>query len=194
MKFNRNGFVIQQTDLPAIWLYELTINYHGISAFTDSPLIRYERYTECRVVQKEAWSRDIGNGLYEELNFISNSDLLYRYIGQCKRFNIPLRLLFIESEMDAQIWSEPLPEMKFIGYEYCECPFDSQVITDFSWHEPFQKYRDKLNEYGLFSTLEDTQDFKMDYDKAFQEGIIGDGEMETYIFRVSEVSLDQFKC
>lgn len=191
MKFNPNGFVVQQDGWIPKWReYAKDFNYHGISAFSDYPLYDYRLEPECKAMMDEVWwvCKD---GNFIERSIISDSDLLRRYVALCGRYDIPLRLLFLESEIEDFLWSDPLPEMKFIGYEYCECPFDCQVVSDLSWYEPFDKHRAKLNEYGLFKTLEDALAFKADYDQAFQSGAIGDGDMETYLFRVSEVDVNQ---
>ncbi|HBL84588.1 MAG TPA: hypothetical protein DDZ99_06740 [Clostridiales bacterium] len=189
MELYKNGFIVQQSNfvMPCM-KFTKNICYKGISAYSDYPLYDYINDKECEALQNEIWYKKIDNKYSIQLNFITNPNLLYRYIKMCKKYNIQLRYLFIESDIDSEIWNAPIPDMNFIGYEYCEIPFDSQVISDLDTHEPFQKHRDKLNKYGLFSTLDDAKSFKFDYDNEFATGIIGDGEMETHIFRVSKVN------
>lgn len=195
MKFHPNGFVIQNKDLPlkSIQLKNIK-NYSGIIAFLDSPLLTYRNDPKYTALQDEAMFGVTDDGDLKELSFISNSNLLKRYLDKCIELNIPLRILFAESDYSDEIWNEPLPPMKFIGYEYLECPFDIFLISVFDYYEYFQKHWKKLNEYGLFQTLEDVLAFKEDFDKALGNEVPceeDDKDMKTYIFRISEVNLDQ---
>ena len=101
-----------------------------------------------------------------------------------------IRALFIESEYAFEHWTEDKPACKFIGYEYCEIPFDSQIITDFSWYTPLHYFLNKLNGYGLFDGIDEAEEFKKKYDEEFEKGNIGDGEMDTFICRISEIDLN----
>ena len=106
----------------------------------------------------------------------------------CKDMNIETRVLFIESDYSYEEWSEAIPETDFLGYEYCPIPIDDQIITDLDWYEPFLKFRDKLNENGLFNTYNEALEFKIAYDLAYDSKEIGDGEINAFICRVSELS------
>ena len=189
MTFNKNGIIVQQTNYDYPWTRFLkNINYKGIRSLSEYLLFDFIKDKKHESLQNEIWYKKINDDCFLQLNFITDFDLLCRYLKVCQELSITFRLLFLESQISDEIWDIPLPKMKFIGYEYCECPFDHQVISDLDAHETFQRHRDKLNEHGLFSSLEDAQAFKIDYDKEFEAGIIGDGDMETFIFRVSEVS------
>ena len=188
--FFSNGAIVQQLNMPTDYISSSCVNYLGINAFYQHPLCG-ESDSEARLLSEEVLFIKTDDELFLPLEFISNSDLLYRYVLACVRLNIPIRVLFIESTYPFEKWKETLPSMRFIGYEYCEIPFDSQIITDLDWYEPFKKFHNILNEYGLFATLEDALRFKSEYDYEFDKGHIGDGEMSTYVCKVYEVDINK---
>ena len=100
-----------------------------------------------------------------------------------------IRALFIESKYSIETWSAPLPRMKFLGYEYCPIPVDEQIITDMDWYMPFSKYWNTLNAYGLFNTYGEVLEFVNDYEQAFFAEKVGDGYMDAYICRVSQICI-----
>ncbi len=93
----------------------------------------------------------------------------------------------IASDYDMEIWQEPLPPMRFLGYEYSPMPLDVQIISDIEWHKPFETYRQLLNEHGLFSSYEHAVEFAKVYQSVAAMGEVGDGLEDAYICRVSEV-------
>ena len=186
MGFIQNGVIVQNLKSPTGYMAK----YLGANAYNHFPLCNVEDI-ECRRITREVFSKELEDGFYQSLEFISNKNLLMRYVELCKKHNIPLRVLFVESEYPFEQWTEEKPICRFIGYEYCEIPFDSQIITDFSWHTPLHCFRDKINEFGIFDNISDAQEFKNKYDKEFEEGNIGDGEMDTYICKLFEVDLNQ---
>ncbi len=188
MDFIPNGIIIQDTTSPTDFMNK--IKYLGVNAYHSFPLSLIEDI-ECRNISKEVFSKQLDDGFCQILEFISDKNLLKRYVDLCKKHNIPIRALFIESGYAFESWKEEKPACKFMGYEYCEIPFDSQIITDFSWHTPLHQFFGKLNEFGIFDTVTDVKEFKNKYDKEFNEGNIGDGEMDTFICKIYEVDLNQ---
>lgn len=86
----------------------------------------------------------------------------------------------------------PVPNLRFMGYEFCSTPLDCQIITDLAFHNPFaEKYVPLLNQYGLFDKLEDCEAFKRDYEQAFVAGEVGDGDATNVIYRLSFVESEQ---
>ena len=186
-----NGAIVQQLDTPNDIFFgrDSQIAYKGIHAYAQNPLLDYADY-ECRILSEAAISRKEGE-FYYSLEFISDEDLLYRYAKACQKRNIPFRVLFIESAYPFERWhSKTRPPMCFLGYEYCEIPFDNQIVTDFSWYAPFEKFYPLLNHHGLFAEARDVLAFRKAYDDAWQKGDIGDGEMDTYICRVYEADFE----
>jgi len=188
MNFIQNGVIIQDLNSPTDFM--TNVKYLGANAYHQHPLCNVND-TECKLITKEVFSKKLDDGFYQSLEFISDKNLLLRYIKLCERHDIPIRVLFIESEYQFERWTEEKPACKFIGYEYCEIPFDSQMITDFSWYTPLHCFYDKLNKFGLFDNISDAEEFKNKYDREFEEGNIGDGEMDTFICKISEVDLNQ---
>ena len=191
MKMFLNGAIVQQLDTPNDIFFgqHSRIAYKGIHAYAQNPLLDYADY-ECRILSEAAMSRKEGD-LYCHLEFISDKDLLYRYVRACKEREILIRVLFVESAYPFERWgSGEYPSMQFIGYEYCEIPFDNQIVTDFSWYAPFEKFYPLLNHNGLFAEARDVLAFQKAYDEAWKKDEIGDGEMDTYVCRVYEADLD----
>lgn len=182
--WNANGILVQGLNDKTKYIKNFT--YEGINAYFQYPLTG-ENDNESRRLTNEQQSKEISNNQYVSLEFISNFDLYERYLRRCMELQIKIRVLFIESEYSSEIWREDLPSMKFLGYEYCPIPVDEQVITDMDWYEPFSKYWEKLNKYGLFDTYADVIEFVKEYNQAIENEKIGDGEMDAYICRVSQV-------
>ena len=187
----KNGIFIQDLQYPAFSLKRIKGKYIGVSSFYGDPLLSIPD-PECQKIYDEATWKRLDDEYSILLQFIPNLDILYRYLIKCKELNIGIRLLYVESDYPDEVCDYDFEDKKFLGYEYCEIPFDSQVITDFDWYEPLHKYYDLLNEYGLFNTLEDAEKFKAAYDDAFQKGYIGDGDMDTYVFKLYEVDAEKF--
>lgn len=186
MKLYPNGILIQGLNNPTNFI--TAIDYRGASAYYQYPLSCI-RQDECKSISNEISYRKEKDELYVVLEFISNMDLASRYAKMCHKYEIPIRTLFIESEYIDEMWHDPIPQGTFLGFEYCTIPFDSQIITDFDWYQPFRKFYSKLNHNGLFHSYADVQEFKQAYDKALKNDEIGDGDMDAYICRISELVL-----
>ena len=178
---NRNGFIVQALNAPTFYVKH--INYKGINSYHMYPLSNIDD-DFCRLLTQKQQSRKINENLYQSLEFISDYNLLEDYIECCKKYNIATRTLFIESSYSDEIYTDTLPRMKFIGYEYCPIPLDEQIITDFDWYPPLSRYHHKLNEYGLFDSPSDVSEFKTTYDQMCQNDGIGDDILDTYICKV----------
>lgn len=179
-----NGILIQGLDDKTNYVQNFP--YHGINAYCQFPLTWYGDVISQKLTE-ETLSRRIDEYWFESLEFISNPDLYNRYIRHCKAMNVKIRALFIESNYSDEIWTGALPKMEFMGYEYCPVPIDEQIITDLDWYEPFFRFHSLLNELGLFRTYADAESFAAFYNEAFRAGKVGDGEMNSYIFRVSRI-------
>lgn len=182
--WNANGILIQ--GLSDETNYVKNFLYRGINAYFQYPLT-YISDSESRTLTNEQQSKKVSDNLSIMLEFISDYDLYTRYLKKCNEMQIKVRVLFIESEYADEVWQGEIPKKKFLGYEYCPIPIDEQIVTDMDWHKPFSDYWGKLNEYGLFELYEDVLEFAKEYNKVVEVGNIGDGEMEAYICRVSQV-------
>ena len=192
----QNGFLVQHLyDQP--YGMEKIINicgYNGLSARNSDPLsVLPDR--ESRELSKEAQWRVVSEQERELLEFISDPDVLLRYINACRKHNIPIRLLFAESDYSEEVWTGPDIPKRFLGYEYNTIPIDNQIITDFSWYPPLSPFWQQVNSWGLFPSMDDIMLFKNAYDKAFDQGEIGDGDMQAHIFCLYEVQPeDVLRC
>ena len=179
--WNANGILIQSLDEQTRYVTKFL--YSGINAYFLYPLVAFSD-RESKILTYEQQTRQIAKNKYLSLDFITNSDLFERYVKKCKEMDIPIRTLFIESSYEKELWDGELPEKEFIGYEYCPLPIDEQIITDMDWYTPFIKYHKKLNQHGLFDEYDIVQEFAYDYSKAFDQGMVGDGNMDAYICKV----------
>lgn len=181
---NCNGCIVQEVN-DKNNIVE-TFNYLGIKAYHSYPLM-WVNDSESRALTKEQFSKEVSKDCYQILEFISNEDLLNRYVNACVQRDIDVRTLLIESEYDEELWRGCTPNIEFLGYEYCSIPFDEQIITDFDLYAPLSGFKNDLNKYGLFDSYEKAEEFRYLYDWYWANGYIGDGTMNTYIFKVSEV-------
>ena len=178
----KNGFIIQDTLSPT--LLTKSFDYKGINAYFDYPLTAVND-RQCRIISDKISSRKLEDDEYQILEFISDAKAYREYVKLCCEHGISTRSLFVESDYDREIWNGETPELKFIGYEYCPVPIDDQIITDLDWCENFSQHINKLNEYGMFQNIEDALAFKNDYTEAYNYGIVGDGDLDAHIFKVS---------
>lgn len=175
-----NGFLVQHTNQPIFSMgFIRHFAYHGISACNTYPLSEFSAY------------RQLNNEMMTQ-EFITEPDLLKHCVTACQECGIPIRLLFVESGYDGEIWQGHDVQKTLLGYEYNTVPIDDQIITDLEWYEPLSEFWQYLNKDGLFPTEEIAYRFKKEYDKAFQSRQIGDGDMDAFMFRISEVGLDTF--
>jgi len=186
--WNANGVLVQGLHEKTSFIKNFA--YGGIHAYFSFPLIG-KLDKECRKLTSEQMWKQVSENemlyLYREL--ISDGALLERYLKKCGEMGIDVRALFVESGYPNEIWQEEKPPMRFLGYEYCPFPIDEQIITNLDWYEPFAKFREMLNEYGLFNSYGDALAFVEAYRKAESDGEIGDGEIEAHICKVSELIL-----
>lgn len=192
----QNGFLVQGPyEIPHI-MEEIinTCGYLGLSARHSDPLMALPD-RESRELSKEATWREVSPGMYQMLEFISDPKILLRYLRACREREIPIRLLFAESNYDQEVWTGPDIPKQCIGFEYSPVPIDNQIIGDLCCCDFLAPFRKQLNSYGLFFTQEEATRFKNAYDRAFAVGEIGDGDMETHIFCLYEVDPeDVLRC
>lgn len=184
-QLNPNGFIIQ--DASTIMYRPNNFKYFGINAFPSFPLTCFTDELS-RSLSKKQQSRRCSDGKYERLEFISDPILLEQYLSVCQSKNIPVRVLFVESRYEQELWIDSTPDRVILGFEYCPLPVDEQIISDVDWYPPLKNFWTNLNSYGLFSSYQDAQLFQNSYDKYVSTDQIGDGIERAYIMRISVVS------
>lgn len=187
---HNNGVIIQDCSAPAFGLPKLSSKYLGVNSFWTDPLSEIKD-PKCKELSDRVFHK-YQDGYYKMLEFVSDPDLLFDYLLKCKELNIEVRVLKVESEYFDEICEYDFPEAKFIGYEVCEIPFDSQVVTDLDWYVPLHQFYRNLNQYGLFESMEHALQFKEAYEYEVQTGAIGDGEIELFICKIFEVDIATF--
>lgn len=192
----QNGFLVQHRYALPYGMEEIfnACGYLGLSARHSDPLMDLPD-RESRELSREATWREVSPGMYQMLEFISDPDILLRYLKVCREREIPIRLLFAQSDYDQEVWTGPDIPKQCIGFEYSPIPIDNQIIGDLCCVVPLAPFLKRLNSYGLFFTQEEAAAFKDAYDRAFAAGEIGDGDMETHIFCLYEVDPeDVLRC
>ena len=189
--YYQNGFLVQHLyDVPNGMEKTIeTCGYNGLCARNSNPLSKCTDQESRKLSHAAEWQKT-PDKMFVSLEFISDPGILFQYIQACRVRNIPIRLLFIESDYSEEVWTGPEMPKNFLGYEYNTIPIDNQIITDISWYTPFSVFRKGLNSWGLFPTMDDALLFKSAYDRAMAQGEIGDGEMETHIFCLFEVRIE----
>ena len=185
MKLYPNGIIFQELCRPTNFVPNF--NYSGINAYYQNPLLGIND-AACKEISRSVSYRLNEDGTCTPLEFISNLELATKYLAHCRKMNLSTRVLFVESDYEDEVWTDVLPNLQFLGYEYSPIPLDSQVMTDLCWYKPLQNFISQLNCNGLFETLEDVSKFKAAYDYAVLYDRIGD-DTTSYICRISEVML-----
>lgn len=180
-----NGFLVQ--GLEDINYKVKNFKYLGINAYHQYPLSTVND-SYCKMITEQQRVKNIESE-YQFLEFISDMELLKKYLGCCFKLGIKTRTLFIESRYPFEEWKEPFLNTVLLGYEYCPIPIDEQIITDLDWYPPFSKFWSKMNKNGLFDTYDDALAFKRTYDLSYNNKQIGDGEINAFICRVSELNI-----
>lgn len=184
--FIENGFLVQDLDSP---IYSpRNFPYQGLIAYDLFPLIHFHDLESRELSQKQHCLRN-DYGLLEMRELISDPNLLRRYVSECKKKGIRIRLLFLESQYQDEIWSGKAVQKRTLGYEYSPVPFDEQIISDLDWFSGLADFLPKLNKFGLFERLEDAQAFVERYDKLLLTGNLGDGLETAFLFRISIVAV-----
>ena len=179
-----NGMLVQALNEKTSFIKHFP--YYGIMAYHSFPLIgrtdeESRKLTDLQLFIKTENDPRIVN------EFITDPGLFRRYTDKCVELQIACRVLLIESDYAGEKWEGSLPNRKVLGYEYCPIPIDEQIITDMDWYRGFAKYWPKLNPYGLFDTYEEIARFVVEYNRAFTAHEVGDGPMDAYICRESQV-------
>ena len=136
------------------------------------------------------FSKQIGENAFQFLNFITSVEFALHLIKKCCEKNILLRALFVESDgYTEEIWENAIPERSFLGYEVMEIPLDPWTLLDLANREQYERYREALNENGLFKTEETAAAFRETYRRELEAGLVGDGPVDLFLCRIYEVAL-----
>lgn len=192
MKWFENGILIQELKKRDLFIekYAKTFIYGGVHALNTAPLVWFEKDKEAYELFRRQNCKKIGENEYESTDFFTDMELLKAYIAKCSSLQIPLRFLFVESNgYTEEIWPYEMPNTEFLGYEVMEIPLDPWTLLDLANREQYEKYRQMLNENGLFKTEEEAMDFREIYQKELDAGLVGDGPVDLYVCKIYEVAL-----
>ncbi len=191
MQYNSNGYIVSDISLANGWVEKCMKGeiYHGVHEYDTFPLIHYERDSICRKLYNEQAWRKINENAFQPLEFITDADLLKRYLDACHNKGIQCKVLFIESDYDVETTNSLPRKRNFLGYEVCEIPFDPWTLLDLFNREQFVDFKAKLNQNGLFTNEKIALAFREEYYKELHAGNVGDGEVDLYICKVFEVDI-----
>ena len=151
---------------------------------------RFEKDKDAYELFRRQGCKQLGEKAYQFTEFFTEKGLLKAYIGKCQALQISLRLLFVESDgYTEEIWGNAIPERRFLGYEVMEIPLDPWTLLDLANREQYGRYREELNENGLFKTEETAAAFRETYRRELEAGLVGDGPVELFLCRIYEVAL-----
>ena len=190
--FNSNGFVVTRKE---ILLNE--IKYFGVDTgvwpiedaslvFFDGDLAEFERETE------EFW-RGENNAC------LASYKLAKKYSKHCEKEQREHRVLYIETTSEEASFHPSLHDSfakkdNFLGYDvgYNAGDFYSAIYNDIIWRPQLfkEEYCDKLNEFGLFYSARDAENF-IQYrqsEKEKTEGLFEEGKMNVMaIYSCSDI-------
>jgi len=191
----KNGVIIH--DISQSEYTAKNITYNGIVRYRKNVIGSYLDVISLGIDEEIAeliinWYVDENDITHYYLDVIPTYDLLKRSVNHYLHFNIPIRILFIESEFDKPEWVGYIPKMKFIGYE-----LGSSEITDPTMiyeiehcvHPEFEKFANKLNENGLFNEYETISEYENIRNRLLSEGVDIENENPYYIMRISEINI-----
>ncbi len=193
-----SGFLCQ--DLTAPFLIDgaspFPPHYRGLYHYFDDPFCgaRADRDRACRALHERAFSRPVGDGLWELTPLLTDPDLIRDYREACLSLDIPTRWLFLHTDAPTlRCDIHPLPPMTLLGYEvFCSNGGDGTIMLDLLWETDsapeaidriLATHRARLNESSLFATAEACRAYLRDYIRLSEAGQIGDmapGEGEDY--------------
>lgn len=181
-----NGIVVQGN---RAWQNMCFEEYRGIMRFEAWPT-----WSESEFKDLNSYINYLYIGYYPEV--ISELGFAKKYVRECLKNNIKIRILAIESDSERPIWKAKKPEMHYLGYE-CASPigdYFSHTGDDFNLcnltdYPEYEKYKEKLNGYGLFDDIETLKDCMEVRERLFKKG-----ELEylcdyTEYIRVSEIEI-----
>lgn len=179
------------------------LNYRGLGRYISWPLIG-EQDAISRSLQDESRERWFSvqfniNPQRYALEVAPDRNYCIRYLNHCRSKGIAVRILFCRAERNTQIWDAPLPQTKFLGYDYSTSQSFIEVIPDDLLYNSDARQkenpemraliecRNKLNENQLFNTLSDIEEYVQRREKAISAGIVLEPSDDLNIIEVSEV-------
>jgi len=213
MSLYNNGLIVQAINMDSAEFVEelkqgwkpsvLYLAYRGLGRYISWPLIG-DQDAISRSLQDESRQRWFSvqfnvNPQRYALEVAPDRDYCIRYLNHCRSKGIAVRILFCRSERNTQIWDAPLPQMKFLGYDYSSSQSFIEVIPDdlLCISDDLQKEnpemraliecRNKLNENQLFNTLSDIKEYVQRREKAISAGVVLEPSDDLNVFEVSEV-------
>ncbi len=161
--------------------------YRGVHRYKDCPLSLESKDKHiCALAQEQFYQ--VEGDIWT--SFISDADLLKRYVEACFAEGYTLRLLYVESGYALEKYSGAIPKGAFLGYEVCEIPLDACTVYDLYICDFYENFRQRLNENGLFENEKDAVEFMEQYNKDLEAGKVGDGDVELYVCKVFEINAD----
>ena len=166
IKLYKNGFLVKSLEESC---FQNPDGYHGIGRFFTWPLD----------VETDSISRQLSDEAIEKwfafdddrLSIIPDSSYIRKYLLHCKELCIPTECLWIESNNPILTTEESISNAEVIGFDYADLGMQISALADdlfvldhYKQSEVFS-FRKKLNNYGLFSSLDDLVDYVRMRDK-----------------------------
>jgi hypothetical protein len=143
-------------------------SYNGLSRYVSWPLEQEKDSLSIELSKEtEKWFNNYSpNSLHFNLKVIPDRSFLIEYLRHCQEKDIDTRSLFCKTNKETPLWNVPIPELKFLGYDYAtsedlrsSIPEDLlDPVTTFlhlNFYKSFVDLKQLLNENKLFSSLDD---------------------------------------
>ena len=200
MILHKNGLIVQ--DLRNKIDTRQDMPYCGIASYMGEPLYLLKdeiskelSKTISSLVSYLYWVDQNGT-LCDLLEVIPKYDLAIKYIKHCREdFDIPIRLLFVESECPMPTWEGPLFPMTCLGYEMGSSEIDDPtMIYEIAncVHPEFERFQNRLNNNGIFDDYETISEYMSIRKKLLLEGVDIENDNTYYIMKISEIDTNDF--
>ena len=187
MNFYPNGIYIQELSLERIPYACKNFTYRGLAAHYAFPLSRLrgkQWELSAYLLSKNVQQNEHGFFLIPTL-FAAKD-----YAVHCKALQIPIRCLLVESSCSEPQWTNADLPTSVLGYE---CAYNDFSDPEFCWYldndAAFSEEQSCLNTNGLFNTWEEAAAFREKVYAIHPEEEEECPRENTYIIRVSEVTI-----
>ena len=187
MKFYSNGIYIQDLSLERVPYACKNFTYRGLAAHYAFPLSRLRgNEWELNVYLLSKNVRQNKHGFF----LLPTLDIAKEYTAYCKELRIPIRCLLVESAFSEPQWINADISTSVLGYE---CAYNDFSDPEFCWYldndTAFSGEQSRLNDNGLFNTWEEAGAFREKIYTVHPEEEEECPFANTYVVRVSEVTI-----
>lgn len=183
-----NGVIVQA--IQNLHIKQKEIPYHGIARYFSWPLSnRVEELSKKITKEMEERWFNFYSGDEFALAVVPSRYFARKYIDICNTFNVQTRILLIESNRKKPVWEGRKDNTITLGYDYATSQdFFSSIYDDLFGSEiiaPLEKYKNMLNDNGLFDNENDLASYIYDRKQSIINGYNLEPHGDFCMFNVS---------